>query len=58
MNTHYKVKLTPHALIVRVQDNIEEVIFGIDKYIPVKKAERIVKQLNNGEKLDFDNLSN
>lgn len=57
MNTHYKVKLTPHPLIIRVQDNIEEVIFGNEKYIPVKKAERIVKQLNNGEKINWDELN-
>lgn len=57
MNTHYKVKLTPHPLIIRVQDNTEEVIYGNEKYIPVKKAERIVKQLNNGEKLDWDELN-
>lgn len=57
MNTHYKVKLTPHPLIIRVQDNTEEVIFGNEKYIPVKKAERIVKQLNNGEKINWDELN-
>lgn len=57
MNTHYKVKLTPHPLIIRVQDETEEVIFGTEKYIPVKKAERIVKQLNNGEKINWDELN-
>lgn len=57
MNTYYKVKLTPHPIIVRVQDETEEVIFGNEKYIPVKKAERIVKQLNNGEKINWDELN-
>lgn len=57
MNTHYKVRLNPDALIVRVEDEREEVIYGTENYLPVKKAERIVEQLNNGEKLDFDNLN-
>lgn len=57
MTTHYKVRLNPDALIVRVEDEREEVIYGTENYLPVKKAERIVKQLNNGEKLDWDELN-
>lgn len=57
MNTYYKVKLTPHPIIVRVQDEIEEIIFGLNEYIPIKKAENIVKKLNTGQQIDFNNLN-
>lgn len=57
MNTHYKVRLNPDALIVRVEDEREEVIYGTENYLPVKKAEIIVKQLNSGQVIDFDNLN-
>jgi hypothetical protein len=57
MNTYYKVKLNPHPLIIKVKDEIEEIIFGLNKYISVKKAEQIVRQLNNGEQIDFNNLN-
>lgn len=57
MTTHYKVKLTPDALIVRVTEELEEVIYGTEKYLPVKKAERIVNQLNNGEIINWDDLN-
>jgi hypothetical protein len=57
MTTHYKVRLNPDALIVRVEDEREEVIYGTENYLPVKKAERIVEQLNSGQVIDFDNLN-
>lgn len=57
MTTHYKVRLNPDALIVRVEDEREEVIYGTENYLPVKKAEIIVKQLNSGQVIDFDNLN-
>ena len=57
MTTHYKVRLNPDALIVRVEDEREEVIYGTENYLPVKKAERIVEQLNSGQVIDWDNLN-
>ena len=57
MTTHYKVRLNPDALIVRVEDEREEVIYGTENYLPVKKAEIIVKQLNSGEVIDWDNFN-
>lgn len=56
MKTHYKVKLLPNPLIIRVENEREEVIFGNDKYISIKKAENIAEQLNNGIIINFDNL--
>lgn len=56
MKTHYKVKLLPNPLIIRVENEREEVIFGNDKYISIKKAENIAEQLNNGITINFDNL--
>ena len=57
MTTHYKVRLNPDALIVRVEDEREEVIYGTENYLPVKKAERIVEQLNSGQVIDWDNFN-
>ena len=56
MKTYYKVKLLPNPLIIRVENEQEEVIFGADKYISIRKAESIAEQLNNGISIDFDNL--
>jgi len=57
MKTTYKVRLSPDPLIIRVQDSIEEIIFGLDKYISLAKSEMIVRQLNKGEVIDFDSLT-
>ena len=56
MKAIYKVKLTPHPIIVRVQNNQEEIIFD-KKHLKIQKAESIAKQLNNGMSIDFDNLN-
>jgi len=56
MKANYKVKLLPNPLIIRVENEKEEVIFGSDKYISIRKAESIVEQLNNGITINFDNL--
>jgi hypothetical protein len=56
MKTTYKVKLTPHPIIIRVQDETEEIIFD-RKHLKISKAESIVSQLNSGVAIDFDNLN-
>ena len=56
MKTTYKVKLTPHPIIIRVQDNTEEIIFD-KKHLKISQAERIVSDLNLGIVIDFDNLN-
>jgi len=57
MKTTYKVRLSPDPLIIRIQDSVEEIIFGLDKYISLAKSEMIVRQLNKGEVIDFDSLT-
>ena len=56
MKTTYKVKLTPHPIIIRVQDNEEEIIFD-KKHLKIQRAEKIVADLNLGVTIDFDNLN-
>jgi hypothetical protein len=56
MKTTYRVKLTPHPIIVRVLDDTEEIIFD-KKHLKISKAERIVTDLNNGVIINFDNLN-
>jgi hypothetical protein len=56
MKTTYKVKLTPHPIIIRVQDNEEEIIFD-KKHLKISQAERIVSDLNNGVTINWDNLN-
>jgi hypothetical protein len=53
----YKVKIiNQNAQIVRVSEDVEEVIEH--KFLPVRKAEIVVAQLNLGHVLDWDNLIN
>lgn len=56
MKPHYKVRLTPHPIIIRVVEDTEEIIFD-KKHLKISKAERIVSDLNNGLTIDFDNLN-
>ena len=56
MKITYKVKLTPHPIIIRVQDNTEEIIFD-RKHLKIAKAEKICQDLNLGIAIDFDNLN-
>lgn len=56
MKPHYRVKLTPHPIIIRVQDDKEEIIFD-RKHLKISQAERIVAELNQGVIINFDNLN-
>ena len=56
MKAEYRVKLTPHPIIIRVEGDTEEIIFD-KKHLKISKAERIVADLNEGFTIDFDNLN-
>ena len=55
MKATYKVKLTPHPIIIRVQDDQEEIIFD-KKHLKISKAEKICDDLNKGIAINWDNL--
>ena len=55
MKTTFKVKLTPHPIIIRQVDETQEVIFD-KKHLKISKAERIVADLNKGITINWDDL--
>jgi hypothetical protein len=56
MKATYKVRLTPHPIIIRVQDDKEEIIFD-KKHLKISKAEKICDDLNHGITINWDNLN-
>lgn len=56
MKLTYRVKLTPHPIIIRQVDETQEIIFD-KKHLKIKKAERIVKDLNKGITINWDDLN-
>lgn len=54
MKALYKVKLTPNPIIVRVEDDQEEIIY--DRYMKIKVAESLCSALNNGLEINFDDI--
>lgn len=56
MKATYKVRLTPHPIIVRVQDDREEIIFD-KKHLKISKAEKICDDLNHGIAINWDDLN-
>jgi hypothetical protein len=55
MKPTYKVKLTPHTIIIRVEEGKEEIIFD-KKHIKIHKAEKICQDLNEGVTINWDDL--
>ena len=56
MKTTYKVRLTPHPIIIRVQDDQEEIFFD-KKHLKIHRAEKICKDLNQGIAINWDDLN-
>jgi hypothetical protein len=56
MKPIYKVKLTPHPIIIRAVDDKEEIIFD-KKHIKISKAEKICQDLNEGITINWDDLN-
>lgn len=56
MKAQYKVKLTPHPIIIRVKDGQEEIIFD-KKHLKIQKAEKICFDLNQGMAINWDDLN-
>lgn len=56
MKPNYRVKLTPHPIIIREVDDREEVIFD-KKHLKINKAEKICQNLNEGITINWDDLN-
>jgi hypothetical protein len=56
MKTTYRVKLTPHPIIIRQVDETQEIIFD-KKHLKISTAERIVSDLNKGIAINWDDLN-
>jgi hypothetical protein len=56
MKATYRVKLTPHPIIIRQVDETQEIIFD-KKHLKINKAERICRDLNNGITINWDDLN-
>jgi len=56
MKANYRVKLTPHPIIIRQVDETQEIIFD-KKHLKISAAERIVANLNNGVTINWDDLN-
>ena len=56
MKAKYKVKLTPHPIIIREENGYEEIIFD-KKHLKIQKAEKICDDLNKGIAINWDNLN-
>lgn len=50
----YRTRFATSPILVKVTDEGEEIIYGHNKYVPIRKMEEICKQLNMGVKLDFE----
>lgn len=56
MKPHYRVKLTPNPVIVRVYEDTEEIIYD-KKHLKIRVAENLCKDLNDGFTINWDELN-
>lgn len=52
MKATFVVRIVSSPQIIKLEGEKEEIIYGNNNYISISKAENIVKQLNNGSKLE------
>lgn len=56
MKSHYRVKLTPNPVIVRVYEDTEEIIYD-KRHLKISVAENLVSDLNKGFTVNWDELN-